>query len=341
MFARTSHASLSPWSLSRSFDMQSLEARRLMAADLVVQSIDVTDGLHTSTSETSTATFVVKNIGTTAAPAGARLRMRFSVDDVWGNADDLILNYKTMPNGLAAGETWTYTTSQRASAQPTGSFRFLAYIDGFNDVAESNENNNVLASAAGTVVYANQELAGTDILGTLGNDVIELTASSDMAFVTVNGVSKYKSLAGVTQFFVDAAAGNDKVIASPDFPVRLAVTGGGGNDMIIGGAGNDELSGANGKDKVFGGAGNDYCLGGAAADRLYGEDGVNTLSGAGGNDYLFAGPDGGNYLLGGAGNDRLFAKGNSANTDTLSGNTGNDTAEADAADLLAGIEATV
>ena len=138
MFARNSRVS----SASTSMELQSLEQRRLMAVDLVVESINVTNGLHTSTSELTEATITVKNIGTTAGGADAKLRMRFSGDSQWGNADDLILNYKTIPYDLAPGETYTYSTAQRASAQPTGSYQFLAYIDGFNTVPESNEDNN-------------------------------------------------------------------------------------------------------------------------------------------------------------------------------------------------------
>jgi Ca2+-binding RTX toxin-like protein len=335
MFGRMNH------SASQSHvAFQSLEQRRLMAADLVVESINVTSGLHTSTSELTEATIVVKNIGDSTAPAGARLRMRLSGDTQWGNADDLILNYKTIPNALTPGQTYTYSTAQRASAQPTGAFCFLAYVDGFNDVAESNENNNVLASDAGSVVYANRVWIGTDILGTDANDLIMLNASDDNAFITVNGETGYKPLAGVTQFFIDAGAGNDVIYTAPTFPTRIAATGSTGNDRIFGGAGSDELSGGVGMDKVYGGAGHDFLLGGAQNDRLYGDAGDDLLIGGGSNDYLFGG-DGTNWLIGGNGNDRLFSKGNIGGIDTVSGNAGTDVAESDPTDLVTNVETQV
>jgi len=333
MFARNTRVS----SASTSMELQSLEQRRLMAVDLVVESINVTNGLHTSTTELTEATITVKNIGTTAGGADAKLRMRFSGDSQWGNADDLILNYKTIPYDLAPGETYTYSTAQRASAQPTGSYQFLAYIDGFNTVPESNEDNNVLASGAQTVVYANQVWIGTDILGTSGNDVILLNATADTAFITVNGQTGYKPLTGVTQFFVDAGAGNDVIYADPGFHVRMAATGSTGNDRIFGGAGDDELSGGVGMDKVYGGAGKDFLLGGAQNDRLYGDAGDDLLIGGGSNDYLFGG-DGTNWLIGGNGNDKLFAKGNGVGVDTVSGNDGVDWSESDPADIVTNVE---
>jgi Ca2+-binding RTX toxin-like protein len=316
---------------------QSLEQRRLMAVDLVVESINVTQGLHTSTSELTEATLTVKNVGTTTGGAGAKLRMRLSGDAVWGNADDLILNYKTIPSDLAPGQTYSYSTAQRASAQPTGSYCFLGYVDGFNDVAESNEDNNVLASPANSVVYANQVRIGTDIIGTDGGDVIMLTASDDTAFFTINGQTSYKPLAGITQFFIDAGAGNDVIYADPTFPTRIAATGSTGNDRIFGGAGSDELSGGVGMDKVYGGAGHDFLLGGAQNDRLYGDAGDDLLIGGGSNDYLFGG-DGTNWLIGGNGNDRLFSKGNVGGIDTVSGNAGTDVSESDPTDLVTNVE---
>jgi len=336
MFARThrtaSHA-------SQPTVIQALESRRLMAADLVVQSIEITDGLHTSTLEETSATITVKNIGNSTALPGAELRMRFSVDDVWGNADDLILDYGSMSTFLGPGQTWTYNTSQRATNQPAGSYRLLAWIDGFSDVPESNEDNNILASALGSVTYASGELASTDIIGTTGNDVIDIRHAGGTAFVTVNGVAKYKNFSDFDHLFVDAGQGNDIITVSPDFPKRVQATGSSGKDLIVGGAGNDELSGGTGMDRVFGGAGNDLLIGGAQGDRLYGEAGNDELSGAGGNDFAYGG-EGVNTVRGGAGNDKLFTKGN-GQADSLSGNDGDDLAEVDANDLLAGIETTV
>jgi len=330
-----------PRNASSSFDLQSLESRRLMAADFIVESINVTDGLHTTRSELTTATITVKNIGNSTAPAGARLRMRFSGDAVWGNSDDLILNYKTMPS-VAPGATYTYTTNQRASAQPTGAFRFLAYVDGYGDVAESNEDNNVLASADSSVIYSSGEMTSNDVYGTPGRDVILLSSNDTHAFVTVNGVTSHRALSDIPdRIFVDAGDGNDVIYADPNFGVKLQATGSTGHDRISGGAKNDELSGGVGMDRIWGRGGHDFLLGGGHNDWCWGEAGDDLVLGGGGNDWLYGG-DGTNWLIGMNGNDRLFSKGNVGGPDTVSGNTGTDLAEVDPTDgPLAGIETFV
>lgn len=334
MFARTSHFASS----CASFEMQSLESRRLRAADLVVESIDVTDGLHTSTSDLTRATITVRNIGNSAAPAGARLRMRLSGDDQWGNSDDLILDYKTMPS-IAAGATYTYSTAQRASAQPSGAFRFLAYADGFNDVGESNEDNNVLASADSSVVYSNGILISNDVFGTPGRDVILLKSDDTDAYVIVNGEPGHRALSDIPdRIFVDAGDGNDVIYADPTFGVKIQATGSTGHDRISGGAKNDELSGGVGMDRIWGRGGHDFLLGGGHNDWCWGEDGDDLVLGGGGNDWLYGG-NGTNWLIGMNGNDRLFTKGNVGGPDTVSGNAGTDLAEVDPTDgPLAGIE---
>ena len=326
----------------RNVEIQSLESRRLRAVDLAVTSIQIIDGTHEDTSELTTAAITVTNFGNQAIlPQAIDLRLRFSVDDAFGNDDDWNLGFVNNPQALGAGESWTYTMERRATAQGDGSFRLIAFADGFDLISETNENNNILSSPAGSVVYSDGELQSNDVYGTSFNDVITLAADDDNAYVTINGATHHRKLSDINdRLFIDASGGNDVITASPEFPVKLAITGSSGKDLIVGGAGNDELSGGTGIDRVFGGAGHDFIIGGAQGDRLYGEAGDDLISGAGGNDFLFGG-EGANNLIAGAGNDKLFAKGNAGSVDTLSGNLGDDTAEVDGNDLLAGIEATV
>jgi Ca2+-binding RTX toxin-like protein len=318
-----------------SFPMfQPLEQRQLFTADLVVTAI-VAEPQSLQTNEYVKAQIKVANQGDQFVLPGVDIRLVLSTDDKFGNADDYILPKRDTNTVLGPNAVETIAFEGRASAQPTGQFRIGALIDPRGLVTESNEKNNTFFTAANTVTYYD-DLQNTSIDGTLGNDRISFSSSGGKAFINVNGKVFAKDLSGLTEIKVDAAAGNDRIIAEANFPVRLAITGGGGNDTIIGGAGDDELSGANGKDRVFGGAGNDYLLGSAGGDRLFGEDGNDTLSGAGGNDYLYAGA-GKNKLFAGAGNDKLFASGNSS-IDTLSGNAGHDSADADLTDVKAGIE---
>src|SRR5688500_5300225 len=108
-----------PRNASSSFDLQSLESRRLHAVDLSVTSIQIIDGTHGDRFENTTAAITVTNTGDQAVLPGAiYLRLRFSGDDEIGNADDLNLGYAKNPEALGAGESWTYTMSKRAAAQP-------------------------------------------------------------------------------------------------------------------------------------------------------------------------------------------------------------------------------
>ena len=126
--------------------------------------------------------------------------------------------------------------------------------------------------------------------------------------------------------------------------MRMALTGGAGNDVLTGYAsddllmghdgqdslngegGNDRLEGGNGADSLKGGAGNDHLAGGADADHLQGGAGSDTLHGGLGDDVLVGGTHDaywntynsvGNdtYLLGrGDGADRIY------DTDSTLGN---------------------
>jgi Ca2+-binding RTX toxin-like protein len=147
--------------------------------------------------------------------------------------------------------------------------------------------------------------------------------------------------------FVDAGAGDDKVVADPALLVPLLITGNACNDTIIGGGANDELSGAAGVDRIWGGAGDDFLIGGASNDQLRGEAGNDLLIGAGGNDFL-GDVEGIDHFIGGAGNDKLISRditSDAANDpDILSGGTGTDSAQFDAgpfADDLVSIEVTI
>lgn len=162
-----------------------------------------------------------------------------------------------------------------------------------------------------------------DILGTAGDDIIELSASAGRTF---------------------GADGNDR-ISGGDAADRMY--GGKGRDTISGGAGSDWLDGGAGRDRMIGGKGNDTYVvdsphdviveawrsgsdtvrsgvswvldanlehlvltgsrdlsgtGNARANKITGNRGDNTLSGGDGNDTLTGGP-GKDRMEGGSGDD--------------------------------------
>jgi len=210
---------------------------------------------------------------------------------------------------------------------------------------------------------------GTIVIdGTDNADAITLGATS---FV-VNGVTyhhaklkpDYEGKAPpFLRYNVDALGGNDTIFGSafadsidggPDADV---IVGGDGNDSIYGDDGNDTIEGGDGDDTLGGGAqkdlieggvgadrlngngGNDKLLGGPGGDRLYGYDGSDVLDGGSSTDRLEGGP-GADLMYGVRGEDRFFAAGDGS-VDQLFGGDGNDSALADATDLLEGIESLI
>jgi Ca2+-binding RTX toxin-like protein len=315
-----------------------LEPRRLFTADLTATT-DVAAGTYLPGESVPVAVHV-KNAGT-ALPIASSHRVVLSRNHQYGDTDDILVSSFTTP-GLAANEVVNHAFNATLPQNiPAGSYYVIVKLDANNGVQESNEAN-VFFTDTPSIIVASNNLPSGPLTGTTGNDVILLSQRSGKLIVTFNGEAR--SGAVPTSLFIDAAAGNDKVIADATVTMKLAVTGGGGNDTIVGGSGEDELSGANGKDRVFGGAGNDFVIGGAQPDSLWGEAGNDLLLGAGGNDRLtdVVGRD---WFIGGNGNDTIIARDTASDTandpDTVSGNAGFDRAQVDTGafpDTLASIE---
>jgi len=71
--------------------------------------------------------------------------------------------------------------------------------------------------------------------------------------------------------------------------LKMAMTGGQGNDTIYGSDLADVLNGLAGNDMLYGGGGDDILHGGAGNDKLYGQDGDDVLDGGTGNNELHGG----------------------------------------------------
>ncbi len=121
----------------------------------------------------------------------------------------------------------------------------------------------------GSVESTSTTVAGENLVGTSGDDIIAGGAGND----TISGLDGDDNLVG--------DAGDD------------TLSGGDGNDTLSGGDGNDTLVGGDGNDILNGGAGDDNLVGGDGDDNLVGDVGVDILHGGAGDD----------ILNGGAGND--------------------------------------
>ncbi len=128
--------------------------------------------------------------------------------------------------------------------------------------------------------------------------------------------------ADIGESVVQLGAGDDRFTVAPDFPDRLRLLGGAGNDELTAGAASDPvLDGGDGDNVVNGGDGDDrisfFQASGQLAEPI---DGKNTLSGGNGNDHVF-GANGADLVDGGPGNDLLAGD---RGADRLLGGDGND-----------------
>lgn len=180
--------------------------------------------------------------------------------------------------------------------------------------------------------------SGTDRL-TIGQNVNDLLVITDgLASLTVEDtVSVVEVLTGaggdritlgdidrvtLSSLRLDGQAGPDRIDASGarlGF-VRVRVSGGDGDDVLIGSGDAETLSGGDGMDRIEGRGGNDRLDGNAGIDTLIGGDGDDTLNGGTGNDSL-DGSFGNDSLLGGNDRDTLIGD---EGDDTLQGGLGDD-----------------
>lgn len=113
---------------------------------------------------------------------------------------------------------------------------------------------------------------GDDVMGTAGNDRLDLLG------------------------------GNDRGLGGPGDDV---IYGGAGNDLLYSGTGNDLLDGEAGNDKIVGQGGNNTLRGGAGNDTLEDGSGADLIQGGEGNDLLTS-LNGADTIEGGAGNDMFI-----------------------------------
>jgi Ca2+-binding RTX toxin-like protein len=108
------------------------------------------------------------------------------------------------------------------------------------------------------------------VKGTNGNDVVFVNGAGGAAGVL--GLAARVNITNAEQandtLTVDALAGNDIVFGGglAASGIRLAESGGDGNDILVGGAGNDTLRGETGNDVLLGGPGEDVLDGGPGSN---------------------------------------------------------------------------
>ena len=125
--------------------------------------------------------------------------------------------------------------------------------------------------AADDFVGLNESIAGAQVTGTDGDDVIIAGFASEGVLNAPDDTS------GTTNDADNVAgeAGNDTIVAGGGDDT---VDGGAGNDAVLGDGGNDDVAGFEGDDALTGGDGEDSLAGGAGDDELTGGAGIDRFT---------------------------------------------------------------
>jgi Ca2+-binding RTX toxin-like protein len=249
--------------LRRCLVVESLETRRLLAADL-----DEVTGLLTISGTTRSDTITVALAGSTLHVAVNRARYQFDASQV----DSMFINAKGGNDRVVIQE---HVTTNAHISGGGGNDRLIG--GGGNDVVLGGAGNDNCQGGPGNDVVSGG--GGNDwVAGDAGDDTVDGNGGNDRA---------------------TGGAGDDQVSGGfgNDF-----VQGDAGDDTLLGGAGNDRVMGASGDDEVFGDAGNDLLFGDEGADQLFGGDNHDRIFGGGDND-LLKGNGGNDVLNGGFGDD--------------------------------------
>lgn len=297
----------------KSTGYQTLENRRLLAADSTFF-FDVTSGtLHISAEDTNVAGEQYANELTLTRDAATnelvateanRPEQRFSTAGLdrisyrGTNHDDLFVNLTdidTRAVGFAGNDN--ITTGGGEDRVIGGNGDDIIRTGNGNDYAAGNQGDDQILEAAddgrdrffgGPGADVIDSGIGIDFVsGNEGDDILRLGEGNDISF---------------------GGDGADEIFAGEG---RDFVYGGSGDDMIHGEAGPDRLLGQSGADEIHGGAGDDSIVGGDEADMLFGGFGADRVVGGEGNDVL----DGGEGL------DRIVA----ATANSLNSSYGQDT----------------
>jgi Ca2+-binding RTX toxin-like protein len=176
------------------------------------------------------------------------------------------------------------------------------------------------------------KLYGVRVIGKDGHDEITNNTSLQMRAGGDNGSDTIQ--AGFSGDAIQGGPGRNYLYGGIG---QDQITGGNERDIIVGGAGDDILYGEGGPDdiwgdystgdlnnayidRIHGGAGDDVLWGGAGNDLIWGDDGRDTIFGGYGDDTAWGG-NGNDTLYGQQGRDTLFGEND---TDTVDGGDDDD-----------------
>jgi Ca2+-binding RTX toxin-like protein len=284
--------------LSRQLNLENLENRQLMAADI---SLAAGELRVTGTDAAEVITF--DNV-----LAQSRLGTQGSSEPSLRLTSGIHATIKTPAGQIVLQKSF-------AADQVS---KLVADAKGGNDAIANN------TSKAATMIggYGSDSLQGGSGRDELyGGTTASVDYGGSLNTLRGGGGNDYLSAANGVANTLFGDAGNDYL------------RGGNSTDIMYGGSGDDSIYGNSGSDTIYGGSGSDHLDGGHDKDVLHGEDGDDWLTGGGGDDVLYG--DAGNDLLAGElGNDKLYG---GTGNDDLSGDGGDDQlVGGDGADTLDG-----
>ena len=299
-------------------NVESLEDRRLMAADLMFNwapeiefNGDGTDVVIEGSSFHDTATVELLRNGT-ADPGDDDIQIKVS-------------------NNIGFSDTLTL---QRLDSQGNDRIRNIVF-QGYGGNDKFTNGVDLPSRAYGG--SGNDHLKGNSKIDTLvggsGDDVLEGNGEGDFLYGQRGNDRLYGGWGddtlrgGRDHDILYGNYGNDNMKggSGDDF-----MSGGNDDDTILGEAGNDRLFGSSGQDLLDGGSGDDTIRGGLGADTLLGDQGSDWLFGEWGNDLMHGG-SGDDFLYGGWGNDFMIG---GSGSDLLVGDGNDDRLVAGDADIF-------
>lgn len=270
-----------PLSNFRTLRLESLEERRLMAADLTlsagfrtspyspgtqvyVDGSDYNDVVRVTDYSPSTGSITLKleqYSGSTLLSSritrfhSSNLTPVYTVQVDGRGGDDTITNYTPATMLANGGEGNDYLVGGSSSD-------YLIGGNGLNIMSGNEGDDTLTGGNQRDVIYGG---AGNDtIQGGDGDDLLYGDTSSGSALIAGND-------------HIYGGKGNDNIYGEAGFDI---IEGNDGNDILVGGLGDDSM---------YGGAGDDWMYGDAGSDRLWGHEGVDHLYGGADDDFLDGG----------------------------------------------------
>ena len=195
----------------------------------------------------------------------------------------------------------------------------------FEKVAELDENDEVVRDEDNNIIYKKYEVV-QQIIRISGYTSLTLNTGSAESVVRINDLDD----TGIETIALNLGSGDD-ILDAQDISnkIKLTITGGAGDDLILAGAGADTIDAGTGDDLVFGRAGDDQIKGNSGDDLIFAMTGDDTVYGGHDNDIIYGnegrdtiyGESGSDIIFGGTGNDTIYA---GDHNDLVFGNDGID-----------------